>query len=238
MALAPRKPFKMRLPDIANEKLIEGMKQQSDELEELETWQKTMEAGPRYGENLFFASVPEIHEADIKYYSKILALGLEVDTTLGAEEIWKRALDPADNPGRNRWKLMHCWLHAVHTPNDFIKIVIAGGATEGASSAAGFSMTPAKLLLLDNPDSEIWTDDERLCIMFAKATCEWTMTDEIFAAAVEAWGVKWVLAALALLAHYYGYAMRFSAVGLDRVNGLRADLPIAAQVGLTTDKDE
>jgi hypothetical protein len=44
--------------------------------------------------------------------------------------------------------------------------------------------------------------------------------------------VEWILAVLAVLVHYYGYSLRFSILGLDRVDGLTADKSLAEVIGL------
>jgi hypothetical protein len=226
---AEQKPFKLRLPDIDNEELIKRAAQHG----QLEGWLKVMESPARYGENLAFLTVPEIYGADTAYWCVLMALVLGVDPSLPRDEIMRRGV-PVDQPKSDQYKrymLMSTWLHVVHMKNGWTRSVMGGWASEGAG------ITRTKLLLLEMPDADIWTDDERLTLKFVKATFEWAMTDEIWDAAQEAWGAEWILAVLALLVHYYGYSLRFSAFGLDRVVGLAADTPLAEVLGLMPPKE-
>jgi hypothetical protein len=122
--------------------------------------------------------------------------------------------------------LMSTWLHVKHMNNGWTRTVMGGWASEGAG------ITRTKLLLIDMPDADIWTDDERLALKFVKAAFEWQMTDQLWDAATKAWGEKWILSVLALLVLYYGYSLRFQAIGLDRVVGLTADASLAQVLGL------
>ncbi|MBT8342686.1 MAG: hypothetical protein KJP07_21980 [Desulfatitalea sp.] len=51
----------------------------------------------------------------------------------------------------------------------------------------------AKIGMLDNPDSGLWNEEERLILKFAEATLENKMTDELFEQARAAWGEKRLL---------------------------------------------
>ena len=187
-----------------------------------------MKTPARYGENLFYATVPEIYGADTAYWTVLLALVLGIDPSLPPDEIMRLGV-PVDQPKSEKYKrymLMSSWLHVVHLHNGWTRTVMGGWASEGAG------ITRTKLLLLDMPDADIWTNDERLALKFVKASFEWDMTDEIWDAAADAWGVEWILAVLAVLVHYYGYSLRFSVLGLDRVVGLTADKSLAEVIGL------
>ncbi|MBT8340502.1 MAG: hypothetical protein HKP58_01860 [Desulfatitalea sp.] len=50
-----------------------------------------------------------------------------------------------------------------------------------------------KLGVLDNPDSILWTEEERLCLKFAAACLDNAMTDELFKQARVAWGEQKLL---------------------------------------------
>ena len=221
---ADQKPFKMRLPHVDNDELIKRAAAHG----QLEGWLKVMESPARYGENLSFLTVPEIYGADTAYWCVLMALILGVDPSLPRDEIMRRGVpvDQPKSPQYKRYMLMSTWLHAVHMKNGWTRTVMAGWASEGAE------ITRTKLLLLDMPDADIWTDDERLALKFVKAAFEWEMTDEIWDAAAEAWGAEWILAVLGMLVHYYGYSLRFQAFGLDRVVGLTADKTLAEVIGL------
>jgi hypothetical protein len=221
---ADQKPFKLRLPLIDNDELIK----RADEHGPFKDWLKVMKTPARYAENLFNLTVPEIYGIDTSYWSVLMALVLGIDPSLPPEEVLRRGV-PVDQPKSEQYKrymLMSTWLHVEHMKNGFSRAVMGGWASEGAE------ITRTKLLLLDMPDADIWTDDERLALKFVKAAFEWEMTDEIWDAAAEAWGVKWIMSVLALLVHYYGYSLRFQAVGIDRLVGLTADKTLGEVLGL------
>jgi hypothetical protein len=218
-----KKPMKLRLPQIPNEELIKRAKEYSP----VPGWIAVMESPSRYGENLFYCTVPEIFAADITYWTRIVALINDFDPSLPPDEIIRLGVtaEPKGEPYK-RYMLMSSWLHNVHMKNGWTRTIMGGWASEGAG------ITRAKLLLLDLPDDDIWTDEERLALKFVKASFEWEMTDELWEAAQDAWGERWLLSVLALLVHYYGYSLRFSAIGLDRVLGLSDDVPLAQLLGL------
>ena len=225
---AEQKPLKLRLPLIDNDELIRRVNEHTDV-----PWGTVMEAPTRYGENLFFGTVPEIAGADFTYGLTLMALIQGIDPSLPEEEILRVGV-PVDAPKGDpykRYMLMSSWLHVVHMKNGWSRTVMGGWASEGA----GVSRT--KLLLLDLPEDDIWTDDERLALKFVAAAFRWEMTDELWEAAQDAWGERWILSVLALLVHYYGYSLRFSALGLDRAEGLRADLPLGGFLGLAPPGD-
>jgi hypothetical protein len=227
---AEQKPFKLRLPLIDNDELV----RRAQEHGKMTGWPEVMKTPSRYGENLFYGTVPEIYGADIDYWSVLMALILGIDPKTPPAEVIKRGV-PVDQPKSEQYKrymLMSTWLHVVHMHNGWTRTVMGGWASEGAD------ITRTKLLLLDMPDADIWTDDERLTLKFVKAAFEWEMTDELWDAAAEAWTPEWILAVLGLLVHYYGYSLRFSAMGLDRVVGLSADKPLAEILGLAAPPKE
>jgi hypothetical protein len=67
---ADQKPFKLRLPDVDNDELIK----RAAEHGQLEGWLKVMQAPARYGENLFYATVPEIYGAEAVYGAVLIVL--------------------------------------------------------------------------------------------------------------------------------------------------------------------
>jgi hypothetical protein len=84
----------------------------------LKSWPSVMEAPARYGENLWYATVPEIYRADINYWTQIMALILGVDPNLSPEEIGRLGVtaEPKTEPYK-RYMLMSSWLHVVHMKN-------------------------------------------------------------------------------------------------------------------------
>lgn len=221
---ADQKPYKLRLPRIEQSEIMKIMNVQSTEFE---YWKRIMEHPGRYAENLFFATVPELFAAELTFYNKVLALITGLDPELSGEEIGRLAVtyDEPLNADHARFFFMCCWLFCVHTPNEFARVVTAG------MHGPKLGLTSTKLLLLDHPDSDVWTDDERLSLKFVKAAFNFEMTDELWDAAAEAWGVPWIMNALTLLCYYYGSTVRYEAVGLDRIVGLRGDIPVTEQLG-------
>ena len=221
---AEKRPMKLRLPILPNEELI----RRADEYGPVKGWSKVMEAPARQGESLTYMTVPEIYAADTKYWSTLMAFILGVDPTLPMEEIARQGIPVTGQPTERykRYMLMSTWLHVKHLRNGWTRTVMAGWASEGAG------ITRTKLLLLDLPDDDIWTDDERLALKFVKAAFEWEMTDELFAAASEAWTPEWIIAVMSMLLHYYGYSTMFEMVGFDRCVGLTDDVPLAQIIGL------
>lgn len=221
---AEKRPYKHRLPRIPNDELLGRVLPLIPEFHGFKTWAVTMQAPARYGENLAFMTVPELFAANVKYYTQLVALVCDVDPSLPPEEIWPQAVNNPDKPGYHRWRVMHTWLFHKHLDNGFAR-TISGVMAE----LAGF--TPAMIQEIGFPDSDIWTDDERLCLKFAKATMNFEMTDELWDACVKAWGVKWILCMRELLNYYYGCGMLFDMVGLDRVEGLSRDKSVTRQAG-------
>ena len=220
---AEKKPMKLRLPQIPNEDLVKRAAEQSP----VPGWAKVMESPSRYGENLFFCTVPELFGADIAYWTTIMALILGVDPSLPQDEIMRLGVTAEPKSEQyKRYMLMSSWLHNVHMKNGWTRTIMGGWASEGAG------ITRTKLLLLDLPDDDIWTDDERLALKFVAAAFQWEMTDELWEAAQDAWGERWLLSVLAMLVQYYGYSLRFAVIGLDRVVGLSDDVPLAQTLGL------
>ena len=71
-----------------------------------------------------------------------------------------------------------------------------------------------KTVLIDFPDSDIYSADERLAIIFSKAVLENTMTDEIFNEALERWGTKMTLRYINFIGMYVQTCFLLNAAGL------------------------
>ncbi len=71
-----------------------------------------------------------------------------------------------------------------------------------------------KLAMLEYPDSDIWTVEERLALKFTRACLENTMTDELFAQARETWGDKMVLRYISWIGYVYQWAILENVLGM------------------------
>lgn len=80
--------------------------------------------------------------------------------------------------------------------------------TLAACAAHSGRMTPIvieKLMMIDYPDSDVWDHEERLAIRYADAVLTNSMTDGLWASAVETWGVKQSLRYSVFLAEYLAW---------------------------------
>jgi hypothetical protein len=73
---------------------------------------------------------------------------------------------------------------------------------------------PRKTLLIDYPESDVFSPEERLAIKFSNAVLKNTMTDEIFAEAVERWGIKLTMRYIHFVGMYTMVTMSLNACGL------------------------
>ncbi len=68
-----------------------------------------------------------------------------------------------------------------------------------------------KLHMLDFPDCDCWTEDERLCINFINAVIKFQMTDEIMQQAIDAWGEDQVVLNMSWLGYVWFMCMEQAA---------------------------
>jgi hypothetical protein len=73
---------------------------------------------------------------------------------------------------------------------------------------------PRKTVLIDFPDSDVFSPEERLAIKFSKAVLENTMTDELFDEALERWGVKMTLRYISFIGEYLKSTLILDTLGL------------------------
>lgn len=73
----------------------------------------------------------------------------------------------------------------------------------------------AKLALLDNPDSDLWSEEERLVLKFTKAVHKNEMTDELFEQARLAWGEKRILRSIAWISFVDMWGKLSNTLGLE-----------------------
>ncbi|MCC8142089.1 MAG: hypothetical protein LIO56_06115 [Lachnospiraceae bacterium] len=69
-----------------------------------------------------------------------------------------------------------------------------------------------KSQMVDFPECDCWNDEERLCIYFVKACINFSMTDEIFQAAINSWGESMVVLRMSWIAYVWSMAMMQSAM--------------------------
>lgn len=64
------------------------------------------------------------------------------------------------------------------------------------------------IAMLDYPDSEVWTPDQRLMLRYAKAVLDNTMTDELWDEAVKAWGIKMCMRYISFMGFFWTVSVR------------------------------
>jgi hypothetical protein len=62
--------------------------------------------------------------------------------------------------------------------------------------------------LLDFPESEVWSDEQRLMIRWSKAVLDNTMTDDLWRQAETAWGVKMCLRYIQFIGYFWHAGVR------------------------------
>jgi hypothetical protein len=67
------------------------------------------------------------------------------------------------------------------------------------------------VFMLDFPESEVWTDEQRLALVFTKAVLTLSVTDELMASAIETWGVKLTIRHLGMIGSLTSQALFMSA---------------------------
>ena len=91
---------------------------------------------------------------------------------------------------------------------------------------------PHHLQLMDFPESEVWNDDQRLMLKFAKAVLDNTMTDELWKEAVDAWNPKMCVRYIHVINFFLGAAIMNRTLGVtypmatDRDDHLEGDFDI------------
>lgn len=74
-----------------------------------------------------------------------------------------------------------------------------------------------KLGLLEYPDSQVWSAEERLALKFTQATLENSMTDELFQEARNTWGDKMTLRYISWIGYVYQWAILENVLGMTFV---------------------
>ncbi|MCD8148801.1 MAG: hypothetical protein LUE92_04390 [Clostridiales bacterium] len=68
--------------------------------------------------------------------------------------------------------------------------------------------------MLDYPDCDCWTDEERLCMKFTKAMIKSEMTDEIMQEAIDSWGSSMVVRRMSWICYIVGMSMMQQAMNM------------------------
>lgn len=81
-----------------------------------------------------------------------------------------------------------------------------------------------KTVMIDFPDADIYSPEERLAIRFSKAVLDNTMTDEIFSEAVERWGPRITLRLIYFIGAYLTTCLLTDTLNIvDPYNGVPSD---------------
>lgn len=90
-----------------------------------------------------------------------------------------------------------------HVGDELLATSIAAG---NGTSVPGFK--PHHYALMDHPENEVWSDDQRLMLRWSKAVIDNTMTDDLWDQAVKAWGVKMTLRYIQFLGYFWAGGLR------------------------------
>jgi hypothetical protein len=117
------------------------------------------------------------------------------------------ALNPLiDNDGLTRHTTQGSVLHlmvylTLKHVND--ECLVGALATGNVKRGAVPAFKPHHLAMVDFPESEVWSDQQRLSLKFTKAVLNSAVTDEIWDAAVKMWGVKKVLGYIQMIGNFW-----------------------------------
>ncbi len=93
------------------------------------------------------------------------------------------------------------------------------------------NLASAKMMLLDHPESDVWSQEERLSINFTNACLKNTMTDELFQEALDTWGETKTVRYMAWVG--YGWFMTM----MENVLGMKHDPALSWPKGLYTNEN-
>lgn len=89
--------------------------------------------------------------------------------------------------------------------------LIGSLARGGAGLAKGYEVKGFKrhhLMMMEYPDSEVWSKEQRLMLLWARAVLDDKMTDELWQEAVDTWGVKMCMRYLQFTGYFWTACMR------------------------------
>jgi len=84
---------------------------------------------------------------------------------------------------------------------------LIGGITRGLYDHHLEGFKPHHVALMDFPESEVWSDEQRLMLRYAKAVLENSMTDELWDEAVRAWNPKMCVRYIHVINFFLGAAI-------------------------------
>ena len=90
-----------------------------------------------------------------------------------------------------------------HVGDECLSTSIQAG---NGTSVPGFK--PHHYALMQFPESEVWSDEQRLMLRWSRAVIDNTMTDELWADAVKAWGEKMTLRYIQFLGYFWAGGLR------------------------------
>lgn len=106
-----------------------------------------------------------------------------------------------------------CLEVARHMACEWICSAMSAVASAGGDTWKNEDWNPAKLAMLEFPDSTLWTDEQSLILKFTRACLTNTMTDELFARALKQWGEKRLLRQMFWIGYVHIWAMMENACG-------------------------
>lgn len=92
---------------------------------------------------------------------------------------------------------------ALHERDEYLVGALSSGHGD---LAPGFKRH--HLMMMDYPESEVWSPEQRLMLRFAKGILTNGVTDEIWDEAVKTWGVKQTLRYIQYAGHFWTTAVR------------------------------
>jgi hypothetical protein len=91
---------------------------------------------------------------------------------------------------------------------------LVGGISRGVQEHYLEGFKPHHLQLMDFPESEVWNDDQRLMLKFAKAVLDNTMTDDLWKQAVDAWNPKMCVRYIHVINFFLGASIMNRTLGV------------------------
>lgn len=95
---------------------------------------------------------------------------------------------------------------ARRSGNEYLQGILASYSVSAIQSFGKDDDALTRLNMLNHPDSDIWTVEQRICIKFTNAVVDNTMTDQLFNQAKGIWGEKKLLRHLSWITFVEGWA--------------------------------
>ncbi|MBT8340358.1 MAG: hypothetical protein KJP07_10130 [Desulfatitalea sp.] len=151
--------------------------------------------------NAFYSwlSDPEAFGAFFEYYDSCISLAtgfngfIELMQAGSNKEGIDAGAKGSDPEARRKFGNVMLMIFAVafERKDDYFLRTMSCNSTQIEPDENGSNIiTAEKAVMIHNPDSSVWSDEESLAIKFANAVMRSEMTDEIWDSAMEAWGLK------------------------------------------------